>query len=486
MMSTDTKDGVKGLNELPTSPKSIAFIHPDLGIGGAERLVVDAAIGLQEKKHNITIYTSHCDRTHCFEEVSSNQLDVKVYGDFLPTSIMKKFHILFAILRQFYLVLKLIVTGEVSKYDFFIIDQLSFCIPLLNLFVNKDCKILFYCHFPDLLLSKSGGTLKRLYRLPFDLVEEWSTGVSDKIVVNSNFTKLIFYKTFSNLSNTQLGTIYPCVDLNVKEDKNVDEEVLNFFGSSKYFISINRFERKKNIELAIKSFCKFKKSFHSKTKLRLVIAGGYDARINENVEYLRDLEKLCSELKLMSFTIRGKLIIMPPSTDVLFLPSIRSNLKNSLIKYSEILLYTPAFEHFGIVPVESMLFKTPLLAVNNGGPLESVVNFDGTNIDTATGYTEEGNYEKWSKILLNYFNYDDETKVKMGENGYKRVLEIFSRDKMSDAFLTELTASEKNVQGWLWNRKWKGKGQYFLLAYKIILVIVIGLLLSTGMRSLIA
>ena len=37
--------------------KKIAFIHPDLGIGG-ERLVVDAAVGLQDFGHDIIIYTS--------------------------------------------------------------------------------------------------------------------------------------------------------------------------------------------------------------------------------------------------------------------------------------------------------------------------------------------------------------------------------------------------------------------------------------------
>lgn len=45
------------------------FVHPDLGIGGAERLVVDAAVGLQDQgKHLVTMFTSHHDRTHCFEE----------------------------------------------------------------------------------------------------------------------------------------------------------------------------------------------------------------------------------------------------------------------------------------------------------------------------------------------------------------------------------------------------------------------------------
>jgi hypothetical protein len=44
------------------------FFHPDLGIGGAERLVVDAAVALQNRAHTVTIFTSHCDPRHCFDE----------------------------------------------------------------------------------------------------------------------------------------------------------------------------------------------------------------------------------------------------------------------------------------------------------------------------------------------------------------------------------------------------------------------------------
>lgn len=48
--------------------KTIVFLHPDLGIGGAERLVVDAAVGLQNRGHKVVVFTSHCDPGHCFEE----------------------------------------------------------------------------------------------------------------------------------------------------------------------------------------------------------------------------------------------------------------------------------------------------------------------------------------------------------------------------------------------------------------------------------
>jgi hypothetical protein len=36
--------------------------------GGAERLVVDAALGLQSLGHSVDIYTSHHDPDHCFDE----------------------------------------------------------------------------------------------------------------------------------------------------------------------------------------------------------------------------------------------------------------------------------------------------------------------------------------------------------------------------------------------------------------------------------
>ena len=414
--------------------KKIAFIHPDLGIGGAERLVVDAAIGLQSLQNDITVYTSHCDPTHCFEEVK--QLRVNVYGDFFPTHIFKRFHILCAIIRQLYLVFKMIIGGEIGEYDYFIVDQLSICVPFIGWFSNEDNRILFYCHFPDQLLAKRTSKLKELYRLPFDRFEEWSTGLSDVVVVNSKFTKTIFHSTFKNLNHMSPGVIYPCVETKIETDEIVDLEVENFFKDNKYFLSINRFERAKNIELAIKAFHKLKKLLPKKAKL--VIAGGYDSRVVENVEYLHELTSLCDSLKLTNFTIRGKLIMMPPSTEVLFLPSIRSNLKVSLIKQAELLLYTPEREHFGIVPVESMLYQTPVLAVNFGGPLETVVNYNGDNLNEATGYVEQSDVEKWAKIMIKYWNELEEIKSKLGENGYHRVIEKFSRDKTSQEFMDYL------------------------------------------------
>ena len=73
------------------------------------------------------------------------------------------------------------------QFDLIFVDQVSHSIPLLKRFSPK--KVLFYCHYPDMLLSPPGGTLKKLYRAPLDSYEEYSTGAADVVMVNSGFTK---------------------------------------------------------------------------------------------------------------------------------------------------------------------------------------------------------------------------------------------------------------------------------------------------------
>lgn len=65
---------MRSMSHWMSTPKNIVFFHPDLGIGGAERLVIDAAVGLQSLGHKVTIFTSHCDPSHCFDEANDGRL----------------------------------------------------------------------------------------------------------------------------------------------------------------------------------------------------------------------------------------------------------------------------------------------------------------------------------------------------------------------------------------------------------------------------
>lgn len=400
----------------------VAFLHPDLGIGGAERLIVDAAVGLQNEGHKVTIFTSHCDKTHCFEEVSDGTLKLEVAGDFLPQELLGRFKIIFAGLRQLILILTMVINGSISEYDFFIVDQLSFCLPLLHLFHEQHARILFYCHFPDQKLAVRSSLIKSIYRFPFDFYEQLSMTAADSVVVNSEFTKSVYDETFPLLKTTKVpGIIYPCVNLKKEEISNETNKIIDeLINSNEFFLSINRFEKKKEIELAIKSFDLFLKDTKN-INIKLIITGGYDNQLVENKEYLEYLEKLSDELSLNHLTLfsndytKISKINDLNSYKIIFLPSISSNLKEALLSKTRLLLYTPSFEHFGIVPLEAMKFGKPVLAINNGGPKETIISLD-KDPKNGTGWLVENDPVKWSSKLRESLDLDNEIILKNSTN----------------------------------------------------------------------
>lgn len=66
----------------------------------------------------------------------------------------------------------------------FTLLQVSVCIPVLRLSRHRK-KVLFYCHFPDQLLTQRKSALKKLYRAPIDWLEERTTGMADMVRLRS-------------------------------------------------------------------------------------------------------------------------------------------------------------------------------------------------------------------------------------------------------------------------------------------------------------
>ena len=78
--------------------KTVAILHPDLGIGGAEQLIINVALALQTKGYEVKVFTPFFDPNRCFKE-ARDQLTVEVRGSWFPRAIAGRFIALCAYIR---------------------------------------------------------------------------------------------------------------------------------------------------------------------------------------------------------------------------------------------------------------------------------------------------------------------------------------------------------------------------------------------------
>ncbi|KAF8584030.1 glycosyltransferase family 4 protein [Ramaria rubella] len=455
----------------------VAIIHPDLGIGGAERLIVDAALGLQ-RRHTVHIYASHHNPNHCFEETKDGTIVVRYIQPPFPRSLHGKGHILFAHLRQLHLTFHLL-SGKASECDIYLVDQLPTCIPFLRGLAHK--RVVFYGHFPDKLLAEGqfieGQTglntkynLKGLYRIPMDWLEEAATSQTDVLLANSKFTARMFKPHFPSIRQSP-RMVYPGVDIEAYENSlslnHVD--VGDVFSERPTLVSLNRFESKKNAALAIEAFAMARqqpttrdkeRGFH---KLRLVLAGGFDPRIRDNIDTLAHLTHLC-DAQSLTYTI------IPPTThltskalstrepDVMMLLNFTQVQRTWLLTSPNTLalLYTPTNEHFGVVPVESMISRLPVLACDTGGPTESIVDpdFSREPAEARTGWLRPPEAATWSLAILDILHLSLKERDAIGRRARQRAETLFSLDatakSLEDALKEAVSMGAVRVQFLPW------------------------------------
>lgn len=389
---------------------NVVFLHPDLGIGGAERLVVDAAVAMKESGHAVQFITNHHSASHCFEETKDGTLPVTVVGDWLPRTVLGKCYALCSYVRMVYAAVYLTFFSSLNP-DVVFVDQISACIPILNW---MPCKTIFYCHYPDQLLAAHDNTLKRYYRLPLDWLEERTTACADSILVNSYFTLGVFKTTFKSVEKLP-EVVYPSINTAFFDNtKTVDLDDIIDVQSCKFILSINRFERKKNLELAIQSL-----SLLPEKNIKLVLAGGYDPFNLENIEYFLELVDLVEDMNLCDRVI----LLKSPSDAV----------KISLLRHCLCLVYTPSNEHFGIVPLEAMYCGKPVVAVNNGGPKETIEN-------DYNGYLRIAKPEDFADAIQLIVENEEKAEL-FGKRGKKRFKDIFS----FEAFKNKINLVLENI-----------------------------------------
>ena len=155
--------------------------------------------------------------------------------------------------------------------------------------------------------------------------------------------------------------------------------------------------------------------------VHLIMAGGYDDRVTENREHYLELRRLATSMDL--------------DEHVTFLRSFDDATKRTLLTHSTCLLYTPDKEHFGIVPIEAMYLRCPVIAVNSGGPRETVD-------DHVTGFLCNQSPNEFAKAMEKFIS-DPQLKKKMGKAGRERVECKFS----FDSFTTQLDGIVNEIMG---------------------------------------
>jgi alpha-1,3/alpha-1,6-mannosyltransferase len=462
--STKQKKDKRKKNEDDNEPLQVTFLHPDLGIGGAERLILDAMLACQKEeekgkttkgKFDARIVTNFFDPERCFPDALN--MEVIVAGSSLvPRHILGKGHVLFASARMFLAAIWAAVF--LADTDVFVVDQVS--LAMLPLRILTPRKVFFYCHFPDQLCDPtrmvgnpnqivSRSLIRRGYRYVFDSIEAATMHFASRIVCNSKFTLGVTLNTFPSLKNapslrinnnnnnnnrnnagndvssssSAAAVLYPPVALDAlltqPFDTTSNPELAGLIDSFT-IVSINRYERKKNLPLAIEAFAAFKKNQQiftscNKYKAKLVLAGGYDERLPENRDHYTELVELAKKLGV--------------EDDVTFLRSISDGTKRWLLReVASVVVYTPTNEHFGIVPVEAMACRKPVVAVNLGGPLESV----GT--DRKCGILTDPDASKFAAAFAELHEIGAVKRQEMGENGKARVSDLFTIEAFSTKF----------------------------------------------------
>jgi alpha-1,3/alpha-1,6-mannosyltransferase len=249
---------------------------------------------------------------------------------------------------------------------------------------------------------------------------------ADRIIVNSKFTAAKFLEAFKSSASTP-AVLYPGVEDKCKDDYGSEHERTD---DETVFFSLQRFDRKKRIDLAVEAFAEYMKMedrIDVCKNFRLVIAGGYDKRVAENREYLAELQDLCVQHDLSYHTaFSARLADLSVGAQVLFLPSISEQIKVNLFKKSHFLLFTSPEEHFGLVPVEAQMFRLPVIAVDAGGPKETILNgVTGFLVrESATAIAECMSRVTDKKMSFDY--------VAMGQSARSHALNKFGMDIFGD------------------------------------------------------
>ena len=302
----------------------IAIFHDYIGaIGGGEKLILTLARALKAD-----VITTDIDKDSV-RKMEFEDVNIITLGETAKLPPLKQISASY----------KFAMCDFSKRYDFFIFS--GNWAPFAAKIHKPN---LYYCHTPvrafydlyDSFLQRQPLFMKPLFVLWVTIhrsMSEYYMKSTEKIVVNSKNTK----SRVSRYLHRDAEIIYP----------PVDTSKYKFEICGDFWLSVNRLYPEKRIELQIDAF-------RLMPDERLIIVGGY-AEGDHAAKYV---EKIKNNLP-------GNVELRRSVTDK-ELAHLYANCKG--------LITTAIDEDFGMTPVEAMASGKPVIAINEGGYLESIID----------------------------------------------------------------------------------------------------------------
>ena len=277
---------------------------------------------------------------------------------------------------------------------------------------NNNERVLWYCHTPlrDLYdLYQFRMAMKKPYQRPLHMIGLNFVRRIDRKMVSKIELILANSKNTRSRIRTYLGREAKVLNggIEYKEYANGSDE--------KYFLYPSRFSPNKRQLFAIKAFKEFRRMSRP-GNYKLVLAGA----LSGDRFYSDYYAKVVEEAK----KIKG----------ISVLPNIDDDKLKRLFSHATAVLYPPINEDYGLTPLQAMASGKPVIAVNEGGPKETVV-------DGKTGFLV--NDEKEMAAKMRFIAEHPSTAEEIGRAGIARVREHYSWDRFFETFDKALNRVKK-------------------------------------------
>ncbi|MGI6244495.1 MAG: glycosyltransferase [Pseudochelatococcus sp.] len=371
----------------------VALYYPWIYLkSGIERTIVEV---VRRSRHDITVYTSHFDPQGTYADFSG--IPVHIVGEV-------------SVRRTYLEAGKAALRMLTLRFDPAKTDALVICCdglgPLLG-FRNGNLPLLNLCFTPlravyDMeyrkrLMDRGGWRFaKLLAEKAFRIVDRLAWQRFDSVICNSRTTR----------DRVTAGGLRAAQDLIVAYPGVAASSIREQGPMGDFFFLPGRIMWTKNIELAIDAYALYRERGGT---LRLVIAGMVD---NKSQGYFNDLKERAQGIP-----------------DIAFETVVSDARMRDLYENCRAVLLASFNEDQGLTPLEGMACGKPSIAVNRGGPRESVV--DGVN-----GFLVEPDPESFAAPMFR-LEREEGLAARMGREGLTHVTN-FTWERFMDVFDAEI------------------------------------------------